>query len=80
MYPPRDYPEANSSQNDEAGALTLCSVKERAHAQQPVSDAMIHTAVTNLFSADSHETFTSRSTADATPQRTLRAWLKKPSS
>ncbi len=77
MYPPRDYPETNHPPHAESDSVTLCSVKERANAKQPISDEMINAAVTNLFSVDSHEVFKPR-TAKPNPQRSLRTLLKKP--
>ena len=84
QYPPRDYPASSHTTlagSEDVDSVTLCSVKERLEAQQPVSHEMIHQAVTNLFSIDSHDVF--HRPADETLRTPLpmRHWLKvkKPS-
>lgn len=64
--------------NRQPAVVTLSSVKERLEAEQPVSDEMIHTAVTNLFAADSHDAYRQRSEHTMSKQSPVRGWLKKP--
>jgi len=63
MLPPRDYPEisppagapnaqAPNTQGHDADRVTVRRVLDRNESAQPVTDAMIHTAVTNLYSVD----------------------------
>jgi len=61
MLPPRDYAETTTPQsasaNDhrEMDRVTVRSVLDRMDSAQPVTDDMINTAVTNLFSEDFSE-------------------------
>jgi len=75
MLPPRDYPEpkspaASSSQpgvkNDR---VTVRGVLERNDSKKPITEAMIHTAVTNLYTAEESVTAenVNRVTAPAAP-------------
>lgn len=81
QIPPRDYPSSTTSTltTEDLDSVTLCSVKERLMAQQPVSNEMIDKAVTNLFSVDSYDTFSQPRSQEPTPQPPLIEWLKKPS-
>ncbi len=66
MLPPRDYPEFKPS--DVAGQkqqdnelVTLRSVLDRSDSDKPVTDAMIQTAVSNLYSAGTKDEHPPRS-------------------
>ena len=60
ISPPRDYPEqqehkpasAVETSIDEADPITVRAVLDRLDSEQPVTDAMIHKAVTNLHVTD----------------------------
>jgi len=68
VYPPRDYPEQQPVSFDEkssaeSSSITVRSVLDRLNSEQPVTDAMIHTAVTNLHTEDSLKNFKNTSKA-----------------
>lgn len=79
LNPPRDYPATNHSAvpgSDEVDNMTLCSVKERLKAEQPVSHEMIHQAVTKLFSMDTHDAYHHNPNEGLRVRQPMRNWLK----
>jgi len=70
VSPPIDYPKpplgqqekkhiegSKDQSSDEFEPITVSSVLDRLDSEQPVTDAMIHKAVTNLHTADTLKNF-----------------------